>query len=86
MAAFFPKLIQITYNTLQPSADMSGFEVLGAIATIIQFVEYGVRFSKKVVAVYKGHGELTDLHKLIREYQQQNDEFQKKTCLLVRHI
>ena len=81
-----PKLIQITYNTLQPSADMSGFEVLGAIATIIQFVEYGVSFSKKVVAVYKGRGELKDLHKLIREYRQQNDEFQTNLRLRAPHL
>jgi hypothetical protein len=54
---------------------MSVFDILGAIATIIQFVEYGVSFSNKAIAIHKNRGELPDLLKSLREYQRQNDEF-----------
>jgi len=55
---------------------MSVFDILGAIATIIQFVEYGVSFSNKAMAIHKNRGELPDLLKSLREYQRQNNEFQ----------
>jgi hypothetical protein len=55
---------------------MSVFDILGAIATIIQFVEYGVSFSNKAIAIHKNRGELPDLLKSLREYQRKNDEFQ----------
>lgn len=64
---------------------MSVFDILGAIATIIQFVEYGVSFSNKAIAVYNNRGELTDLRKSIREYQQQNDDFETNLHLRAPH-
>lgn len=64
---------------------MSVFDILGAIATIIQFVEYGVSFSNKAIAVYNNRGELTDLRKSIREYQQQNDDFKTNLHLRAPH-
>ena len=60
---------------------MSVFDILGAIATIIQFVEYGVSFSNKAIAVYHNRDGVTALRKSIREYQQQNDEFKKNLHL-----
>jgi hypothetical protein len=66
-----------TPRNTQPTCD-----ILGAIATIIQSLEYGVSFSNKAIAVYNNRGELTDLRKLIREYQQQNADF--KTSLHIR--
>lgn len=64
---------------------MSLFDILGAIATIIQFVDYGVSFSNKAIAVYNNRGELTDLLKSIREYQKQNDEFKTNLQLRAPH-
>ena len=78
----FSKLTKLDYNTLQHSANMSVFDILGAIATMIQFVEYGVSFSNKAIAIHKNRGELPDLLKSIREYQRLNNEFQK--CLHLR--
>jgi hypothetical protein len=76
------KPTKLAYNALQHTADVSVFDILGAIATTIQFVEYGVSFSNKAIAVYDNRGELTDLRKSIREYQQQNDD--SKTSLHIR--
>jgi hypothetical protein len=79
------KPTKLAYNALQHTADMSVFDILGAIATIIQFVEYGVSFSNKAIAVYNNRGELTDLRKSIREYQQQNDDFKTNLQLRAPH-
>jgi len=60
---------------------MSVFDVLGAAATIIQFIQYGVEFGNQVVAIYNNHSEMTELRKSIREYQLENDKFQRKIRL-----
>jgi hypothetical protein len=76
------KSTKLACNALQHTADMSIFDILGAIATIIQFVEYGVSFSNKAIAVYNNCGELTDLRQSIRESQQQNDDFRTSLDIL----
>jgi hypothetical protein len=61
---------------------MSVFDALGAAATILQFVDYGIKFGNKVVAVYKNRSDLAELHKLTRDFQQANETF--KEVLLLR--
>jgi hypothetical protein len=63
-------------------ANMSVFDALGAAATILQFVDYGIKFGNKVVAVYKNRSDLAELHKLTRDFQQANETF--KEVLLLR--
>jgi hypothetical protein len=46
-------------------------------ATILQFVDYGIKFGNKVVAVYKNRSELAELRENICEYQQRSKVFQK---------
>jgi hypothetical protein len=60
---------------------MSVFDVLGATATIIQFIEYGVRFGSKVVAVYGGRGRFAELDRMTQNFQQTNEEFKKRLQL-----
>lgn len=57
---------------------MSVFDALGAAATILQFIEYGIKFGNKVVVAYKGRSELAELRQLIRDYQQKNESLQGK--------
>lgn len=54
---------------------MSVFDALGAAATILQFVEYGIKFGNKVLDVYKSRSELAELGQAIRDYHQQNEAF-----------
>lgn len=56
---------------------MSVFDALGAAATILQFVEYGVKFGSKVVAVYKNRSELAELQQLTQGFQQENRAFKE---------
>jgi hypothetical protein len=49
---------------------MSVFDALGAAATILQFVEYGIKFGNRVVAVYKNCSGLAELHQMTLEFQQ----------------
>ena len=54
---------------------MSVFDALGAVATILQFIKYGIKFANKVVVAYKSRSELAELRQLIRDYQQKNGSF-----------
>ena len=56
---------------------MSVFDALGAAATILQFVEYGIKFGNKVLDVYKSRSELAELCQATRDYQQQNEAFKE---------
>jgi hypothetical protein len=56
---------------------MSVFDALGAAATILQFVEYGIKFGNKVVAVYKNRSDLAELHQLTSEFQRANEAFKE---------
>jgi hypothetical protein len=61
---------------------MSVFDALGAAATIIQFVEYSIKFGNKVVAVYKNRSDLAELYQLTSDFQRANKKF--KESLLLR--
>lgn len=61
---------------------MSVFDVLGATASIIQFIDYGIRFGNKVVAVYGGRGWFAELDQMTLDFQQTNQSF--KTNLQLR--
>ena len=63
---------------------MSVFDALGAAATILQFVEYGIKFGNKVLDVYKSRSELAELDQAIRDYQQQNEAFKDNLHLHLR--
>jgi hypothetical protein len=56
---------------------MSVFDALGAAATILQFVEYGIKFGNRVVAVYKNRSDLAELHQMTLEFQQTNKAFRE---------
>jgi len=60
---------------------MSVFDALGAAATILQFIEYGIKFGNKVVVAYKGRSELAELRQLIRDHQQKNESFKENLRL-----
>jgi acyl-CoA reductase-like NAD-dependent aldehyde dehydrogenase len=54
---------------------MSVFDVLGATATIIQFIEYGIKFGGKAIAVYNGGSQFADLNQTTKDFQQTNEAF-----------
>jgi hypothetical protein len=54
---------------------MSVFDVLGATATIIQFIEYGIKFGGKAIAIYNGGGQFADLNQTTKDFQQTNETF-----------
>jgi hypothetical protein len=54
---------------------MSVFDVLGATATIIQLVEYGIKFGEKAIAVYGGGGAFAELDQMTQDFQQTNQSF-----------
>ena len=56
---------------------MSVFDSLGAAATILQFVDYGIKFGNKVAAVYRNRSELAELRQTIRDYQQRSEAFKE---------
>ena len=60
---------------------MSVFDALGAAATILQFIECGIKFGNKVVVAYKGCSELAELRQLIRDYQHKNESFKENLRL-----
>jgi hypothetical protein len=60
---------------------MSVFDVLGAAATILQFVEYGIKFGNKVIAIHKNRSDLAELHQLTREFQRTNEAFKESIRL-----
>jgi hypothetical protein len=54
---------------------MSVFDALGATATIIQLVEYGIKFGEKAIAVYGGGGAFAELDLMTKDFQQTNQSF-----------
>lgn len=54
---------------------MSVFDVLGATATIIQFIDYGIKFGGKAIAIYNGGGQFSDLNQTTKDFQQTNETF-----------
>jgi hypothetical protein len=60
---------------------MSVFDVLGATASIIQFLEYGIKFSNKVIAIYGGKGRFRELHQMTEDFQQTNQSFKENLQL-----
>ena len=69
--------VQRKGKRLQDLVEMSVFDALGAAATILQFVEYGIKFGNKVLDVYKSRSELAELCQATRDYQQQNEAFKE---------
>jgi hypothetical protein len=68
---------RLTHKRIHHPVDMIVVDALGAAATILQFVDYGIKFGNKVVAVYKNRSELAELRENICEYQQRSKVFQK---------
>jgi hypothetical protein len=64
---------------------MSVFDALGAAATILQFVEYGIKFGNRVVAVYKNCSGLAELHQMTLEFQQTIKAFREDLHLRSSH-
>jgi hypothetical protein len=60
---------------------MSIFDVLGATATIIQFIEYGIKFGGKAIAVYNGGGRFAELDQMTQDFQQTNQTFKENLQL-----
>jgi hypothetical protein len=54
---------------------MSVFDALSATATIIQLVEYGIKFGEKAIAVYGGGGAFAELDLMTKDFQQTNQSF-----------
>jgi len=54
---------------------MSVFDDLGATAAIIQFVEHGIKFGEKAIAVYGGGGAFAELDQMTQDFQQTNQSF-----------
>lgn len=54
---------------------MSVFDVLGATATVIQFIEYGIKFGGKAIDVYNGGGRFAELDQMTKDFQQTNQSF-----------
>jgi hypothetical protein len=64
---------------------MSVFDVLGAAATILQFVEYGIKFGNKVIAIHKNRSDLAELHQLTREFQR-TTKLSRKAFVFARPV
>jgi hypothetical protein len=60
---------------------MSVFDVLGATATIIQFIEYGIKFGGIAIAVYNGGGRFAELDQMTQDFQQRNQTFKENLQL-----
>jgi hypothetical protein len=60
---------------------MSIFDVLGATATIIHFIEYGIKFGGKAIAVYNGGGRFAELDQMTQDFQQTNQTFKENLQL-----
>jgi hypothetical protein len=65
-----PLNIHSGYRTI-----MSVVDVLGATATIISFIEYGIKFGGKAIAVYNGRGDAAELDQIAQDFQQTNQSF-----------
>jgi hypothetical protein len=60
---------------------MSVFDALGAAATIIQFIGYGVKLSNKTIAIYRGRHQFADLLSMTQSFEGQNQMFMENLRL-----
>ena len=60
---------------------MSVFDVLGAAATIVQFIEIGIKVTNKTIDIYNGQHQFSELLSLTQDFDEENQNFMQSLRL-----